>query len=329
MHKKAKTCLRAAISAGLLLVLLLFFVDLGQAWRVLAGCRWQFILLLLAWSTADRFLMAYKWRLLVLARGLPLGWAEALKSYYLAGFAGCFLPTTLGADALRVTLVAGPQRPSEMIAASVLLERALGFVAAALAAVIGLVLLTGLTSRLPREFFVWSLAILLGGAGAVIVSFSALAGRLHQRLEQRLLAGGRLLAWLSRFIKAYHDYRRHRGVLAWFLLLSFLEQAAPIVGNWLAALALNIPLSLIQAAAVTPVVFLLARLPVSFSSFGVLEGLYMALFSLVGLDSTQAFLLGLVTNLTALVSALPAVPWYLSGGLRAGSDGAKNTHRSA
>ncbi len=317
MHKTAKTWLRGAVSAGLLTILLIFFVDLGQAWRALLGCRWQYLLLLLAWSTADRFLMAYKWRLLVLARGLPLGWAEALKAYYLASFAGCFLPTTLGADALRVGLVAQPQRPSEVMAASVLLERALGFVAAALAAVIGLVLLTGLTTRLPREFFVWSLAILAGAAGAVIISFSALAGRLHQRLEQHMLERGRLLAWLSRFIKAYHEYRRHRGVLAWFLLLSFLEQAAPIVGNWLAAQALNIPLSLIQAAAVTPVVFLLARLPVSFSSFGVLEGLYVALFSLVGLDFTQAFLLGLVTNLAALASALPAVPWYLTGGCAA------------
>lgn len=315
--KSAKTWLRVAISAGLLIILLIFFVDIQQAWRALLECRWEFLLLLLAWMTADRFLMTYKWRLLLVARGFSAGFGEALKAYYLATFTGCFLPSTLGADALRVGVFCRPGRPSEVVAASVFLERSLGFIAAALAAVIGLLLLAGLTSRLPAEFFYWSFAILAAATCAVIASFSAAAGRLHGRLEQRMLQRGRLLSWASRFIKDYHDYRRHRGVLAWFLLLSFLEQGAPIVGNWLAARALNIELSLLEAAAITPVVFLLARLPVSFSSFGVLEGLYVAVFGLVGVDPTQAFLLGLITNLAAMVSALPAVPFYLAGGLRA------------
>ncbi len=317
MSKAAKTWLRLSISALLLFILLYFFVDLEQAWQALADSRWEFFVLLLVWMNADRFLMSYKWRLLLTCRGYAVGHGEALKAYYLATFVGCFLPSTLGADAFRVGIFSGPKRPSEVVAASIFLERALGFLAAAIAAVVGLVLLAGLASGLPREFFYWAFAILAGGTLLVIASFSAAAGRLHQRLEGHLEQRGRLLSWASRFIKAYHEYRQHQGTLLWFLLLSVIEQAAPIVGNWLAARALNIELSLLEAAAVTPVVFLLARLPVSFSSFGVMEGLYVALFGLVGVAPTQAFLLGLITNLASLASALPAVPFYLAGGARA------------
>ena len=317
MPKSAKTWLRLGISLALLLVLLLFFVDLPKAWQALVNARWEFLLLLLVAFTLDRCLMSYKWRLLLVSQGYPAGHGESLKAYYLATFAGCFLPSTLGADAVRVGLFARPDRPSQAVAASIFLERALGFVAAALAAVIGLVLLAGLSSELPPEFFYWSFGLLAAACLAVALSFSAWAGRLHASVDARWRAKSRVLAWFLDFVAAYHQYRRHRGVLLWFLFLSFIEQGAPIIFNWLSARALHIDLSLLQAAAVTPVVFFLARLPVSFSSFGVLEGLYVAFFRLVGIGATSAFLIGFMINLGSMVSALPAVPMYLRGGMRA------------
>ena len=125
-----------------------------------------------------------------------------------------------------------------------------------------------------------------------------------------------MLAWLSRFLTAYSAYRRHRGVLLAFLGLSVLEQLAPVGVAWMAARALGMDLSLLQAAAVVPVAILFARAPVSLSGFGVVEGLYVAFFSLVGLGSTQAFLLGLITNLAQLATALPGAWFYLFGGVR-------------
>ena len=321
MKKSFKTGLRLGISLGLLAILLFFYVDLDQAASALAKCRWQFLLLLLAALTLDRFLMSYKWRLLLVSRGLAAGHLEALKAYYLAAFVGSFLPSTLGADAVRVGLFANAQRPSQEVAASVFLERALGFVAAALAAVVGLVLLAGLASDLPKDFFYWAFGILAAATLAVALSFSGWAERIYGSMDRRLQNKGRLLTWLFAFVKAYHDYRSRRGVLVWFLLLSFIEQGAPVVFNWLAAQALNLDLSLLQSAAVTPVVFLLARMPVSFSSFGVMEGLYVAFFRLVGIAATGAFLMGLIINLAAMVSALPAVPFYLAGGAKTGSGG--------
>ena len=316
MKKSGKTWLRLGISLGLLLILLFFFVDLKQAWRAVSHARWEFLVLLLAAFTLDRWLMSYKWRLLLVSQGYPVGHGESLRAYYLATFAGCFLPSTLGADAVRVGILARPDRPTQAVAASIFLERALGFVAAALAAVIGLVILAGISTGLPAEFFYWSFGLLAAATLAVLLSFSAWAERLHGQAERRWRQRSRVLAWFLDFVKAYHQYRRQRGVLLWFLFLSFLEQGAPVIFNWLTASALNLELSLLQAAAVTPVVFFLARLPVSFSSFGVLEGLYVAFFRLVGIGATSAFLIGFLVNLGSMASALPAVPLYLRGGMK-------------
>ncbi len=313
---KARAWLRPLISALLMLLLLGWLVDLRAAARALAGAHWSWFGWLALWITLDRLVMSYKWRLLLTCRGLDLGRWEALRAYYVASFAGCFLPSTVGADAMRVAAVSGPGRPSEVVAASVVVERALGFLAAALAALLALALLAGLARELPPRVMGWSVGILAVVSLGVVITLSGPLAVWLEGLADRLARRGGPLAWLGRFLAAYGLYRRHRGTLLWFLLLSLLEQSVPVVGTWLTALALDIPLSLMQAAAVAPLALLFTRVPVSLSGFGVVEGLYVAFFSLVGLTSTHSFLLGLVANLSVLVATLPGALFYARGGLR-------------
>lgn len=308
--------LQILISVGLLAVMLFWLVDLKAAARELADADWAYLGWLALWLTGDRLLMTYKWRLLVVCRGLALGLGEALRVYYVATFAGCFLPSTVGADALRVAVLTRPDRPSAALAASVVVERALGFVAAALAAAVGLGLLASLALHLPDRVRDWSLGVL---SLAVLAVMLTLTGPLAARLEdlpQRVAGRGKMLRWLARFLSSCGVYRHHRGALLVFVLLSFVEQWVPAVGCWLLARALDLPLSLPAALAVTPLAMLFARLPVSASGFGVVEGLFVAFFNLVGLHSTESFLLGFMLNLSSLATALPGAWFYARGGLR-------------
>lgn len=317
---------RLAVSLGLILALLFFLADPREAWQRLKGADPVYLLWMLAWLTADRFLMSYKWTLLVRCRGLALGQGEALRAYYLGSLAGSFLPTTLGADALRVGAASGQGRPSEVMAASVVMERALGLVASALTGLAALTLLAQLAARGAPGNLAWFVGLTLGLAaltvGALLLSLSNWAGRWAARLEERLAHRGKVAGWLGKFLTAYHQYRAHPRVLTLFLLLSILEQASPVVANWLAALALGYDLTLVAAAAVTPVAISLARLPIWFSAFGVVEGLYVFFFGLVGIAPTQAFLLGLATNLSSIVISLPGLYFYLTGGLQGRPRGA-------
>ncbi len=305
----ANIWVRMGLSLGLLVGLVWLTVDLDEARRALSQAHWGPLALLALWLTADRLLMAYKWRLLAVCRGMAISSWQSIKAYYLASFAGSFLPVTLGADALRVAALAGPGRPSSALAASVVVERALGFVASALAALAGLALLLFISDGVPGRVLWIIMGVLVAGALAVLLSLSTLAQRLARRIQERTSDRGRLLGWLGRFLQAYSAYRDHRPTLLLFVLLSLLEQGAPVGAAWLAAWALDIPLTLAQAAAVVPVAILLARAPVSLSGFGVVEGLYVAFFGLVGVGSTHAFLLGFISNLASLATAAPGA-WF-------------------
>jgi uncharacterized protein (TIRG00374 family) len=309
--------LRLLISAGLMAVLLGFMVDLPAAWQAIARSRWEYFAWLAVWITIDRLVMTYKWRLLLVCRGLDIGIWESLKAYYIASFAGCFLPSTVGGDAMRVAAVSGPKRPSDLVAASVVLERALGFLAAALAAGLALVLLAGLKVELPRRVLWLSLVALAVAGVAVVASLSGWLGAKLERLVERMASRSKVLAWIARFLKAYNEYRQHRGTLITFLILSVAEQSVPVVGTWLTALAFQIDLSLLQAIVIAPLAHLFMRIPVSVSGFGVAEGLYVAFFSLIGLRPTDSFMLGLVANLSIVVTTLPGAFFYARGGLHA------------
>lgn len=64
-------------------------------------------------------------------------------------------------------------------------------------------------------------------------------------------------------------------------------------------------------------------MPVSVSGFGMVEGLYVAFFGLVGLSSTHSFLLVLVATLSVLVATLPGAWFYAKGGLKQAAPGGR------
>ncbi|MBI5522649.1 MAG: hypothetical protein HY910_08485 [Desulfarculus sp.] len=169
---------------------------------------------------------------------ISLGLMEAVRAYYVASFAGCFLPSTVGADAMRVAAVSGPQRPSAAVAASVVVERALGFVAAACASLVSLGLLAGLALELPPGVRTWSLAILGASVLAVAVTLS---GPLAAWLEGLALLFTRVPISVSGFglvgLNSTHSFLlvlvANLSVLvatlpgAWFYARGGLKQQAP------------------------------------------------------------------------------------------------------
>ncbi len=260
--------LRLLLSVGIIVGLLIWLVDWEEAGQALARADWRLLGLMALWMFLDRLVMAYKWRLLLVHRGLAVTSGEALLAYLLATFAGYFLPSTVGADAMRILALAGPERPSELLTASVMMERGLGFVAAALAALVSLALLLALATHLPAEVSYWAAGILVLACLGMLVSLYGPLNRWLASLPGRMGGRGKLAGWLGRFLAAYAQYRRHPWLLLYFLLLSFLEQGAPVVATWLVAWGLGLPVTFLTCAAVVPLANLLARVPISVSTHG-------------------------------------------------------------
>jgi acetyltransferase-like isoleucine patch superfamily enzyme/uncharacterized membrane protein YbhN (UPF0104 family) len=288
---------RLVVTVGLLALLVFVVSDPRRLLQDITHVRPGLLLIAVALSAGDRVVMAYKWSLLLAARGLEISLSRAIRTYFVATFAGLFLPVTIGADAVRV--LALRQHSAFEVTASIIVERVLGMVAMASVALVS----TGL------------LAMELSGeaVGPLVVAVVVVAVMgLVAFVASLFLAGGRLpvsgrLAPLAKVAEAYGRYRERPGVLAAFYLLSAGESLLPAAVGYTVAVALGFAIPLWVFIATMPIAFTVARLPISFGGFGVQEASFVYLAGLLGIASTAALSIMLVSDAVLIVTLLPAI----------------------
>jgi uncharacterized membrane protein YbhN (UPF0104 family) len=297
---------RLAVSLALLLLLLLF-VDWSRLGARLGAANPLVMLGVVGLATADRLLMAWKWWLLVRGRDATLGLWAAIRAYYLASFAGYFLPMTVGADAVRVGALARAGRTAVLIA-SVVLERLIGALAQAVVAALSVAALValGLGARVgPAER--WG----LGAAVALAFAAFPFTFPAARWVAARLGPGGGWRGALRALAEQYAGYGASTGLLCVFFALTLLEGGFPIAIHYAAGRALGLDPGWSFYLATVPLVFLVARLPVSLGGLGFLELSFVSLAGLLGVGWTDAFaIVGLATALY-LVALVPGAVLYL------------------
>jgi hypothetical protein len=298
--------LRVAISVGLL-VLLFLFIDRAALVQRLAGAEPPLLLLIVALLTADRLLMAWKWWLLVRGRTAAVSLWAAIRAYYVASFAGWFLPMTVGADAVRVAALAGEGRTPGLVA-SVVLERAVGALAQAVLATIslGTLIALGLGAEIgPAER--WAVV------GAVVAAFLAfpLSFRGAAWTARRMGPGGGWRKICRALAEAYASYASAPGLVLVFFGLTLLEGCIPVAYHYLTGRAIGLDPGWTFYIATIPLVFLVARLPVSLGGLGVLEVSFVYLATLLGLGRTEAFSIAVLAEALVLLSLIPGAIAYL------------------
>jgi len=307
MSTRTRLAARIALSIGLLLLIFLF-VDLGEmVTRLRAVDPWLF-LVLLALLTADRFLMAFKWLLLVRVQELRLTFPQALRAYYISSFAGMFLPMTVGADIIRAMAVrrAGS---TPRILATIALERGLGAVSQILLAALSLSMIIVLGLDLGVSNL--QLAVIITFLLVILLASLPFSFWLAERVARVLETRGSLARKAAELADAYAESRHHRRVIWTFLLLTVIEGFFPIAWYWVAALALGLDLPFILFVATIPIVFMVARLPISLGGMGVLEGSFVVLAGLLGIAAYDAFSVVILCRLAELLALLPGAVAYL------------------
>jgi uncharacterized membrane protein YbhN (UPF0104 family) len=298
--------LRVAVSVGLL-ALLTYLVGPKHLGQRIAGADPGYVLLAIALITADRLLMAWKWWLLIRGRDAEVGLGPAVRAYYMAGFAGWFLPMTVGADAVRIAALAGQGRTPGLVA-SVVLERMVGALAQAVLALISLATLIalGLGAEIgPPER--WAVG------GAVLAAFLAFpfSFRVAAWAARRLggETGGRGL--IRKLGQAYASYATARRLVVSFFGLTLLEGCFPVVIHYYVGRALGLDPGWTFYIATVPLVFMVARLPVSLGGLGVLELSFVYLGTLLGLGRADAFSIAVLAEALVVLSLTPGAVAYL------------------
>jgi uncharacterized protein (TIRG00374 family) len=305
MSRRTRVGLEAAASAGIL-ALLLWLSDPRSIWDTLSAADGSWFLAAVVLNTATVPLMAFRWKLLLAAKGLTdisLGWLT--RTYFVALFAGQFLPAAIGGDAVRAVELGRRSHDAPEAVASVLIDRLVGVVSLVALAVIAYA--AGGHSAGGVEVLVAEAVFGLAAAVVLALLFSSrLRGIVARFLEPRVQ--GRRLAAGERFYDALHAYRDHRPALAAVFSLAVVAQVARIfvIVMLVEGLGLdNVTTSEIFATA--PVLFACLVLPVSLNGIGVREAVFVY-FLRDSTTSAEAIALGVaffaVGTATALVGAV-------------------------
>ena len=319
-----KRLLRVSLTllvTGLCLAYLIWKIDVGETLRVIADANPWYLLLALALMLLTVLPMAWRWQLLLRAKGVDDNIPWLTRAYFVAYAAGQILPTSVGGDAVRIyeTARRHPGR-GDTGAATVLLERAIGGAATLVLAAVGFLLAVG---HYDVGAYLWIEAFF-------VVATIVLAFLLFSRRARPLLKLGRpLLAWVrldklvARVYHAIHSYRDHAGVLFAVFVLTLGIQAVRVLSVWLSGKAVGIDLSPRPYYVMGPLLFLVMLIPFTVNGFAVRESFFVSFLGKLGVGSDQAFAAGFLFFVLTLLLAAPGAVILAWEGMRGTSRGAR------
>lgn len=297
-----------AVAASI--AILLVIVDWREVIAILPSLRIGYLPLVLVIITADRFLMAAKWAMLVRGVGVRVPFADALRAYYVGGIMGSILPATVGLDLTRVWQLSSRGHNLVVVSASVLVERAVGFVALSFVSLVAVVWLAG---SLGLDLLAVEL-INLSAIGVLVLFVAVSLSSLPKKLlatRPDFLSRHRVGRAAGKLYRAYLMFRDAKVSLVVFFLLTLVECLVPVVVAYLVGVALGIVLPIQYFAVIMPIYMFLARIPVPVNVLGVQEGMQVVLFSLVGVSPAQALSMGIVRRAVNVIAVTPGLLLFL------------------
>lgn len=244
-------------------------------------------------------LCAWKWQLLLRARGIEVSFSRCFSIYLAGMFANLWLPTNIGGDTLRVSLLSRTSGASASDAfASVLLDRLSGFAALLLLAMLGL-LGSGATSG-QWPLVAVSLAVFCVVIGALLL----LPRASHPKIKR-----------IGEAVAAYQNPR----VLLVCLALSLVFQASQIALNFALARALGLRVGLWEMSWIGPILSLSGLVPLGIGGLCTREVAAVALLGRLGIASGEAVAWSLMWQASVWGASLPGM-FCLQGGRNARVD---------
>ena len=299
------TFLVKAVISALLLYLSLRGVNLGGIKQRLSGLdlRWMsFSFFILC---AQMFLLALRWREIVLICGAKLPPATALSYTFIGQFFSQVLPSTVGGDAVRTWLLARGGAGWQTAIYSVFTDRVVGV---SILAVLVVACLPWSLNMIHDPIASATLALIGFGTLAGTVAFLAL-GVWHLRAMDRW--------WITRHITAASRvaWRLCRsGTGARVAAYSFTIHFMTVMVAWGMAMATHAAVDIVHALFLILPVILIATIPVSIAGWGVRESAMILAFSYAGLAGTDGLIVSILFGVAYLaVGAIGGLVWVARG----------------
>lgn len=299
---------KLAVSAGLLGWVLTDKVDLAEAAGRMATIPVAWLSLAFAATALAYLAVTLRWRLILGALGVPLGFADAWWITWMGMFFNQALPSNVAGDVVRIWRVQRRGPSLGRAVSSVMLDRVVALGGLALLVALCLPASLALIGMVPAWYALVALVLAIVSGLALLLVFDRALTPLRRLLPRRAVGAADALARDAR--AAVLDPRV--GPLALGISTINFAMVAGIV--WALAAGLGLAIDFLDVLVLFPPVLLVSMLPVSFAGWGVRELAMATALGFVGVPETQAVALSLAFGLVALAAALPGgLIWFLTG----------------
>jgi uncharacterized protein (TIRG00374 family) len=242
---------------------------------------------------------AWKWGLILDARGHSLNYLRLLRHYFVGLFFNNVLPTTVGGDAVRAWETSKDTREVPEAVGSVVTERLIAGVALGITALLGLPFI----DFSPRLWWLVGLFLLIDVALVALFLLPKVAEGIVGKLVPPRLNG--LHANISQTVQVVRATLKNRALFVKVALYSVAFQILVATVNACIFKAMGVQVSLAQCVIFTPMIFTVTMLPISLSGFGVREAAYWYFFSQVGVSQADAVAASLTFFVIVGIASLP------------------------
>jgi glycosyltransferase 2 family protein len=302
MSRGVRVAVTLAVT-GLAVLYLVWKIDVSEAVDVLSDASFGWVLAAWILMVVTTVPMAWRWRELLQAKGVPDRLPWITRTYFVSYTAGQVLPTSIGGDAMRVyeTSRRHPGRLG-LITGTVLLDRALGGAATLALAGAGFALALG---RYDVGAYLWVEVVLV--AVTILACFALFSRSVRQRLAPigPLLERLRLARPLHAVYDAMHSYRTEGRLLAALFGVTLVVQAIRILPVWLCGEAVGIDLSVRPYYVFGPILFVVLLFPFTINGIAVREAFFVSFLGNLGVDPDRAFAAGFLFFLVTVALAAP------------------------
>lgn len=285
-----------ASAAIVLLLLVAWFIDLGEAISQLQRTDWRWLLPAFAIVQLQIVLSAVRWKVTAHRLGQDLTFVRAVSEYYLATFANLSLPGGVSGDAARV--YRNRQTPALSIAIhGVMLERLAGQVALLVICLVGWIMWPALMYGGMPVFGTKVLLSALALVGFVVLLVVVLIRWAPERITRavRQLGPAMHIAWWS-------DRQ-------WIVqgVLSLAVVATYMLVFLFASYAVRAPLPVAALLTIVPLVLLSMMIPLSIGGWGIREAAAAVLWPFAALTAESGIATSIVYALVSMLGCLPGL----------------------
>jgi uncharacterized protein (TIRG00374 family) len=302
------------VVTGLAALYIVLKIDIGKTAHIIGSADLGWLALSVVLTVGTVVPQAWRWQLLLKARGIQDSLAWLTRAYVVSYAVGQVLPTSVGGDASRIfeTTRRHPGFGSP-IAGSVLLERALGGAMTLLLAGVGFLLAIG-HYDIGAYLWIEALFVVLTIAAGVVL-FSRRARRLL-RFAVPLLRRARIERPIRAAYEGIHGYRDHLQTLLVVSVVTVVLQLSRIFAIWASSEAVGIHLSVRPYIVLGPLLFLVMLVPFTVNGLAVREAFFVSFLGKLHVDPDAAFATGFLFFVMTLILAAPGLAVILWEGFR-------------